>query len=138
MVSTRTVLFLCPHNAAKSVLAAAYFQQLAQERGLALEVTTAGTDPDARTSPAVVAALQSEGIDVSGHRPRLLHDEDLLAAWRIVSLGCELDDRLPGGAPVEHWLDVPPPSQDLAGAQEAIKRHLADFLMELGAEARQG
>lgn len=42
-----TVLFMCPHGAAKSVLASAYFERLAKERGLNVRVESAGTEPDA-------------------------------------------------------------------------------------------
>jgi arsenate reductase (thioredoxin) len=72
MESARTILFLCPHNPAKSVLAAAYFDRLARERGLDYRATSAGTSPDAAPSPAVVAVLRVEGIDVTDHRPRRL------------------------------------------------------------------
>jgi len=41
-----TVLFICPHGAAKRVLASAYFQRLAKERGLNVRVESAGTEPD--------------------------------------------------------------------------------------------
>ncbi len=44
-----TVLFLCPHGAGKSVLASAYFQRLAKERGLNVRVESAGTDPRSRS-----------------------------------------------------------------------------------------
>ena len=44
---TPTVLFMCPHGAAKSVLASAYFKQLAAARGLRVRVDAAGTEPAA-------------------------------------------------------------------------------------------
>ncbi len=75
-----TVLFLCPHNAAKSVLAAAYFDMMAFERGLPFRADSAGTEPDDQPLPAVVAALQADGIDVAGHRPRHVTAEDLTHA----------------------------------------------------------
>ena len=56
-----TLLFLCPHNAAKSVLAAAYCQHLSAQGGLDVQVTSAGTEPDAAASPDVVALLRAEG-----------------------------------------------------------------------------
>jgi protein-tyrosine-phosphatase len=37
---------MCPHGEAKSVLASAYFQRLAKERGLNVHVVSAGTDPE--------------------------------------------------------------------------------------------
>lgn len=46
-----TVLFMCPHGAAKSVLASAYFERLATERGLNVRVESAGTDPDPTVAP---------------------------------------------------------------------------------------
>ena len=135
MGETKTVLFLCPHNAAKSVMAAAYLRKQAAVRGIDLQVATAGTDPAPRVSPAVVEALRTEGIDVSTHTPRLVTDDDLINAWRVVSLGCDLDGRLPSGKRVEHWDDVPSPSQDPGAARAAIRRHLDRMLDELAGEA---
>ena len=71
-----TMLFLCPHNAAKSVLAAAYCQHLAAQCGLEVRVTSAGTEPDAAASPEVVALLRAEGLDVAHHRPRHVTREE--------------------------------------------------------------
>jgi len=64
----RTIVFLCPHNAAKSVLAAAYCQHLSAQCGLEVQVTSAGTEPDAAASPDVVALLRAEGLDVVSGR----------------------------------------------------------------------
>jgi protein-tyrosine-phosphatase len=133
MGSARTILFLCPHNAAKSVLAAAYFDQLARERGLDFRAASAGTSPDAAPSPVVVAMLRDEGIDVAGHRPRRLTTEDLTSADRVISLGCDLDDLTEGNVPVERWDDVPAVSRDLAASRAAIRRHLDALVDELAA-----
>ena len=67
MNTTRTVLFLCPHNAAKSVIAAAYWNRVAAARGLDIAADSAGTEPSPAVSPAVVEALAAEGLDVAGH-----------------------------------------------------------------------
>ena len=134
MGSARTILFLCPHNAAKSVLAAAYFDQRARERGLGYRAASAGTSPDADPSPAVVAMLRDEGIDVAGHRPRLLTTEDLTSAHRVISLGCDLNDLVGANTPVDRWDDVPPASQDLRASRAAIHRHLDVLFNELAAD----
>ncbi len=131
MGSARTILFLCPHNAAKSVLAAAYFEQLARERGLDYRAASAGTSPVAAPSPAVVAMLREEGIDIAGHRPRRLTTADLTNAFRVISLGCDLDDLDGGNTRVDRWDDVPPASQDLGASRAAIKRHLDELVYEL-------
>jgi arsenate reductase len=133
MGSARTILFLCPHNAAKSILAAAYFDQLARDRGLDYRAASAGTSPDAAPSPAVVALLRDEGIDVAGHQPRRLTTEDLISAQRVISLGCDPADLDGSSARVDRWDDVPPTSQDLGASRAAIKRHLDELVNELAA-----
>jgi arsenate reductase (thioredoxin) len=134
MGSVRTILFLCPHNAAKSVLAAAYFDQLAREHRLDYRAASAGTSPDAAPSPAVVAMLRDEGIDVAGHQPRHVTTEDLTSAHRVISLGCHWDDTDGGGVRVDRWDDLPPAGQDLGASRAAIKRHLNALVNDLIAD----
>jgi arsenate reductase (thioredoxin) len=127
----RNILFLCPHGAAKSVMAAAYFQQLADQRGLNLQANAAGTEPDAQISPLVAALLKAEGIDVSGQPPRRVADAELAEADYIVSLGCELADLNVAEARVIRWDDVPPPGQDLNIARDAILVHIEQLMSTL-------
>jgi len=131
------VLFLCPHNAAKSVLAVAEFDRLAQQRGVSLRADSAGTDPEAAPSPAVVAALCADGIDVADHRPRRVTPEDLTAADRIITLGCDIGALAPPEASIVSWDDVPPVSRDLEGARRAIRQHVEQLVTELAAEQGQ-
>ena len=128
MGDDRTILFLCPHNAAKSVIAAAYCERLAAERGVTLRATSAGTDPDPGVSPGVAGALLAEGIDVRAHRPRRVTAEELARASRVVSLGCDLGDIAPPGLVVERWDDVPSPSADLTGACAVIAAHVRQLV----------
>src|SRR5918993_1523197 len=60
-----SVLFLCPHGAAKSVLASAYFKAVAAERGLRVRVDFAGTEPDAEIAPKVHEHLRQQGLEPS-------------------------------------------------------------------------
>src|SRR3982751_846284 len=52
-----TVVFVCEHGAAKSVLASQYFEQLAKERGLKIRAISRGTNPDKEVGPAVRKGL---------------------------------------------------------------------------------
>jgi arsenate reductase len=122
------IVFLCPHGAAKSVIAAAYCRQLADQWGVPLHATSAGTEPDAEVSPAVVALLRAEGIDVSGHRPRRVTAEELATASHIISLGCDLGELARPGMVIERWDDVPPPSQNLLAARDCIRAHVEELL----------
>lgn len=128
--STR-VLFMCPHGAAKSVLASAYFRRLAEERGLNVIVESAGTEPDETVSPAVAAHLSRQGYPIPAGKPRLATAADLRNADVVISLGCDVT-RLP--APVgtlKTWDDVPPLDADFARGDEAIRRHVAALVEEL-------
>jgi arsenate reductase (thioredoxin) len=122
MGDVRTILFLCPHNAVKSFIAAAYCERLAAAHGVPLRATSAGTDPG--VSPGVAGALLAEGIDVRARRPRRVTAEDLARASRVVSLGCDLGDLVPPGLVSEQWDDVPSPSADLTGARTVIASHV--------------
>ena len=138
MGDVHTVLFLCPHNAAKSVIAAAYCEQLAAERGVPLRATSAGTDPDPGVSPGVAEALLAEGVDVRAHRPRRVTAGELARASRVVSLGCNLGDIALPGVVVEAWDDIPSPNDDLTGACAVIAAHVRRLLDTETADAREG
>jgi protein-tyrosine-phosphatase len=71
---TQTILFLCPHAAAKSVLAMTYFNDLAIRAGLDVAVDNAGTEPDPAINLGVAAFLLDEGFDLTGFVPSLLTD----------------------------------------------------------------
>jgi arsenate reductase (thioredoxin) len=133
----QTVLFLCPHGAAKSVLAAAYFQRLVDERGLNMQATAAGTEPSQEVSPAVVALLYAEGLDGAQYQPRAVTKSDLELAVRVVSLGCSVNDLPAVPTMLEHWDDVPLPSQDLDLARDTIRSHVETLVRQLAPNIHQ-
>ena len=55
------VVFVCEHGAAKSVIAAAYFNKLAGETGLRVRAIARGTNPDPQLSPITIAGLHADG-----------------------------------------------------------------------------
>jgi protein-tyrosine-phosphatase len=83
----------------------------------------AGTEPDPELTPAAVAGLLAEGIDVRGQRPRRVTGDDIRGASRVVSFGCELGALAPGVA-VERWDDVPAASEDYRAARDLIVSRL--------------
>jgi protein-tyrosine-phosphatase len=131
MTPARTVVFVCLHGSAKSLIAAEYFGRLAAERGLDVRATSAGMEPDAEIPPAVMTGLLKDGLDVRGCRPRRLDPEELARASRVVSFGCDLSRIAPPGLAVERWDDVPAVSGDFAVARDAIVAHLRRLVGEL-------
>lgn len=121
------VLFLCSHGGAKSVIAASYFNRLAEEHALPYAATAASTEDPYETVPEPVADfLLDDGYDVRRFTPRSVEARDVSNATMIVAIGCELP-----GAQVERWEDVPAASDDLAGSAAAIRRHVEALIQEL-------
>jgi arsenate reductase len=128
---TPNVLFMCPHGAAKSVLASAYFQRAAKERGLNVRVEAAGTDPQEAVSPIVAEHLRQKGYAVPVTKPRAVTTHDLESADVVISMGCDVS-RLPvKPGRLRTWDEVPGPSEDLKGADEAIQRRVLALVEEL-------
>jgi arsenate reductase (thioredoxin) len=105
------VLFVCVHNAGRSQMAAALLDHHAKGK---VHVRSAGSAPGDRINPAVVAAMDEWGVDLSREFPKPLTDEFVKAADVVITMGCgdacpiypgkryedwELDD--PAGQPVE-------------------------------------
>jgi protein-tyrosine-phosphatase len=123
-----TVVFVCAHGAAKSVLAAADFERLARARGRPLRAIARGIDPDPEVAPRVAATLLQEGTDLRNHPPQRVMPDELASAWKVVSFGEELGDLAPGGRPIIRWDDIPAVSDDLPRARRAIAARLPDLL----------
>ncbi len=126
-----TILFVCLHGAAKSVLAAADCRRLAAERGIAIRATSAGTEPGPEVAPAVVRALRDDGVDLDGHTPRPVSREDVAGASRVVAFGCDLSAVAVPGVPIEQWNDIPAVSDGLPAARQAIRARLERLLEEV-------
>jgi protein-tyrosine-phosphatase/DNA-binding beta-propeller fold protein YncE len=131
--STRppTVLFMCPHGAAKSVLASAYFQKLAQERGLNVRVITAGTDPGTEVSPAVAEHLKRNGYTLPVTTPQKVSAADVESADVVISLGCDLTGLPAPRGSLRKWDEVPGPGEDFARADEAIRKRVVALIDEM-------
>jgi arsenate reductase len=130
MTATRTVVFVCQHGAAKSVLAAALLERLAADHGVPLRALARGTEPQRQVAPAVVTGLFVEGIDVTAWRPRPLTPGDLAKAWRVVSFGPDLSHLLPKGTPVEGWDGIPAVADGLQTARAAIAVRLPRLIKD--------
>ncbi len=103
------VVFVCVHNAGRSQIAEAMFNQLAPAP---LRAASAGTEPAAQVNPVVAQALSEIGLDISGRTPQLLTPELLGDRPLVVTMGCGVDRRCPAllGVRVDEDWDLPDPS----------------------------
>ncbi len=80
------VIFACVHNAGRSQMAAAFFNQLADRTKA--EAISAGTEPGLRVHPEVLAVMQEVGIDLSNATPQKLTQELANDAALLITMGC--------------------------------------------------
>jgi arsenate reductase len=79
------VLFICVHNAGRSQMAEAFFNQLAPD---GMKGWSAGTEPASSVNTVVVQAMAEKGIDIAGRKPRLLDSEIAESSQRVITMGC--------------------------------------------------
>ena len=113
------------------MLASAYFQRLAKERGLNVHVASAGTEPDATVSPAVAAHLKGRGYSIPVAKPRKVAAEEFASADVVVSIGCDLAALPRPRGRLVRWDDVPALSDGFTAADEAIRTRVHDLVEEL-------
>lgn len=85
------ILFVCVHNAGRSQMAAALFNDLAAARRLPFTAASAGTEPGPAVHPVAVDAMRELDIDISRATPALLTDAMAQRARRVITMGCAVD-----------------------------------------------
>jgi protein-tyrosine-phosphatase len=113
------IVFVCEHGAAKSIIAAAYFNKFARERNLHFYALARGMHPDAELSPITVAGLREDGLTPNETVPHKLSLEETEAAQQIISF-CELPDEFQRNKNIEQWNNVPPVSENYEKARDMI------------------
>ena len=79
------VLFVCTHNAGRSLAARVLLDHYAQGR---IRVESAGSEPAEMLNPSVVSILEERGLDVSRDFPKSLTHSGAREADVIVTMGC--------------------------------------------------
>jgi len=129
MPQNPVIIFVCEHGAAKSIVAATYFNKVAREKHLDVSAIARGTHPDTELSPKALAGLHKDGLVPIETVPQKLSAADLESAQRIVTF-CELPEEYRNKTPIEQWDDIPPVGEDYEKARAAILRKLNLLLEE--------
>jgi arsenate reductase (thioredoxin) len=114
-----TVLFACVHNAGRSQIAAALFNQYADP--VKARAISAGTQPAERVHPEVVEALRQRGIDVSAGVPQKLTPELAASVGWLITMGCGDECPVVPGTRRDDW-----PIQDPKGQPPAVVDSIID------------
>ena len=125
-----SVIFVCEHGAAKSVIATAYFNKLATERGLPYRATFRGTTPQDDLSVLAVEGLKADGVAIPSGKPSAISKADVSGATHIFAIGCTLPATAAKSGKASDWADVPD-GQGYAPMRDAIVRHVTALLDDL-------
>ncbi|MGP0028958.1 MAG: low molecular weight phosphatase family protein [Acidimicrobiales bacterium] len=85
MTGRPVVLFVCTHNAGRSLAARVLLDHHARGR---VRVESAGSEPASELNASVLAVLEARGLDASREFPKRLSSERAREADVIVTMGC--------------------------------------------------
>jgi len=81
----KTILFICEHGSAKSIVAAAHFNRIAESNGIHIEAISRGTNPDEVVPDKINRLLEGDGFPAHNSKPVRLTPADLNKADYVVS-----------------------------------------------------
>lgn len=127
------VVFACVHNAGRSQMACAFFNQLADSQKA--QAISAGTEPGERVHPEVQAVMQEVNLDLSQAKPRKLTAELARDTQLLITMGC--GDKCPyvPGLRRDDWPLRDPkglPTEEVRAIRDDIKRRVRDLLRQEG------
>jgi arsenate reductase (thioredoxin) len=126
------VLFVCLHNAGRSQMSQALFEDGAGGRHAA---DSAGTQPTDRVHPEVVTVMRELGIDLEHRKPKPLTRERAEWADVVITMGCgDQCPYVPGKRYVDWELPDPSglPLERVREVRDEIARRVAALVQELG------
>ena len=130
----KRVVFACVHNAGRSQMAAAWFNELADPAKA--RALSAGTQPGERVHPVVVDAMREVGIDLASNVPARLTDDVVAGASHLVTMGCgEACPVVPSSVARADWpLEDPKgkPLERVRAIRDEVRDRVAAFVREHG------
>jgi arsenate reductase len=127
----KTYIFACVHNAGRSQMAAAFFNQLADPAKA--HAVSAGTEPGPRVHPEVLEVMKESGIDLSDAQPQKLTPELAKDAELLVTMGCGEKCPFVPGLRRDDWPLPDPkslPLEEVRQIRDEVKRRVVALLSQ--------
>ncbi len=135
MTKVPDVLFVCVHNAGRSVAASVLLDHYAQGR---VKVSSAGSDPGKEINPHVAQILKEKGLDPSKEFPKPLTESAQQEADIVITMGCgDACTFYPGKRYIDWDLEDPAgkPMEVVREIVSEIETRVLALLEEIGAPA---
>lgn len=123
----KEVLFVCTHGAARSPIAAAYFDKIVDEKGLNYKAVFRGTKPDSVLTQGTIEGLHNDDFEINDWKPEAVSEDDIENAYKIVTFDCELPSHVDSSKLVR-WDGTPPISKDYNKARNIIKEKVNELI----------
>lgn len=124
------IVFVCEHGAAKSLIATAYFNKLARERGVKERATFRGVSPQEGLSVRAVEGLRADGVAIPDGKPTAIGSDDVAGATHIFAIGCALPPTAASSGKAADWTEVPD-DRGYAPMRDAIVARVRALLDEI-------
>ena len=129
---SQTVVFVCEHGTVKSVVALAWFRQLAKERRLSIRAISRGTAPDSGVPARVREGLRLDGLHLGPFTPARFTLADLASAIAVIAFDQpKVADMVGGRVPSARWDGLPAVSEDYRIARDSIRDRVARLVDSL-------
>ena len=135
LTANKTILFVCLHGSVKSQMAAAYFNQIARERGLPFTAVSRGVEVESSIPAPIRDGLSRDGLAPLDDVPRPLTPAEATSAVKIFAFDAVPDEKR-GAVKVNYWTDVPPATKNYAEARDVILRHIDELVPALSERPR--
>jgi arsenate reductase len=133
----KTYIFACIHNAGRSQISAAFFNQLV-DREKAHGIS-AGTNPGEHVHSVVVDVMREVGIDLARARPQKLTTELAVGAELLITMGCgETCPYVPGLRRLDWPLPDPKerPLEEVRQVRDEIRRRVLELITDEGIQGQ--
>ena len=125
------IAFVCEHGSAKSMIAAAYFNRLAEKNALPIRAISRGLTLDAHLQNATRTGLINDGINTADLLPQQLAPMDAQQALQIISIGIEREPDYLRTDKLREWDGVPSVSKDYGAARDDIVKRVQALIESL-------
>ena len=129
----KTVLFACVHNAGRSQMAAALFNNLADPAKA--RAVSAGTEPGPHVHPEVVTAMREIGVELAAAPPQKLTEELAAKSTLLITMGCgEACPVVPGLKRMDWPLEDPKgkPIERVRQIRDDVRQRVSELLGQHG------
>ena len=130
LAQTKTIVFVCEHGSAKSIIAASYFNKLAKEKNIPWQAVSRGHSPDEKISEKTKTLLAGDKLLDDTFVPQQISQKDINTAERVILFNDLLKD-LQGKDKIAYWLNIQSVNDDFQQLRNDIVARIIPLLDSL-------